>query len=389
MIRGTIICLCLGSLITYTETVALQVASIALTAYEVISSGIDFIEKYVLGDPFGDSLQQLQRSIDLIHTKLDYLTDVVDRLLQLVKELPYTLRITEHVEKIKSCTKDLNNFFSRPTNAAALGNLKKCYDIMENVRSIGSYLSGGAIAGSPPLFDLYRQKEGTYHGETIKNMFTYLYTHFINGCAVVVTAEGSIYHGSSRFYQKECKATVGAIQNYMKNFFSKCIREMCPHFISTAKATLLKASDSTSAHIAMSGAFPWFQFLVLKTSTTNPNITDDGTFKMKSNNFAGTQTYRLFWTDSFVRFQRDGTGATLEITIDKNHLVNSYYGNLNITANQQVSKMQFKAYTTDTSIDHCDYSTGVNPAHRFKSDKSTCLLGILLTLCIISIPHIE
>ncbi|XP_063413891.1 uncharacterized protein LOC134696164 [Mytilus trossulus] len=386
MIRGIIIYLVLGAIIPHTETV-LTVVDIALQAYDVISFGVDFIEKYVLGDPYSDSLQQLQRSIDLIHTKLDYLTDVVDRLLQLVKELPYTLRITEHVEKIKSCTTDMNNFFSRPTNAAALENLQKCYDIMVNVRAIGNYLSGGAIAGSPPLFDMYRQKEGTYHGETIKNMFTYLYTYFINGCAVVVTAEGSKYHGSSKFYQQECKAKVGAIQNYMKTFFSKCIREMCPHFISTATAKLSEISDSTSAHLAMTDAFPWFQFLVLQTSTTNPNITEDGTFKMKSKNFAGTQTFHLFWTDSFVRFKRQGTGATLDIAVDTNHLVNSYYGNLDMTTNQQGSMTHFISFTTDTSIDHCNYVTGVNSAHRFKSENSTCLLGIFFTLFIISITY--
>ncbi|CAC5403820.1 unnamed protein product [Mytilus coruscus] len=320
-----------------------ETTQIALNAYDVISAGIDFVEKIVIGDPFTAALQELKQSINLIHTKLDYLTDLVERLLQLVKELPYTLRIAQHVEKINSCTNDLNNFLAKPTNVAAVNNLKQCLNIMENVRAIGNYLSGGVIAGSPPSLIYIDKKQGTYNGETIHNMFTYLYTHFINGCTIAVTAEGLTYLGSATLFRNECKTKIGAIQTYMKNFFSKCIREMCPHFISTAKIKLSKVSDSTSAHIAMSDAFPWFQFLALKTRTTDPNITDDGTFKMKSNNFAGTQTYRLFWTDSFVRFQRDGTGATLDITVDTNHLVNAFYGNLNLTTNQQGSIMHFKA----------------------------------------------
>lgn len=388
MISGVIICLLLCSAISITETVVIQIAKIAQEAYSVISAGIEFVEKIVSGDPFSQiqaSLQELRRSINIIHTKLDYLTGLVEELLQRVKELPYNLRITQHVEKIKSCTDDLNNFMSKPTNTAARENLEKCYNIMENVRSIGNYLSGGVIAGSPPIFDLYRQKQGTYDGVTIQNMFTYMYTHFINGCAIVVTAEGLKYLMSASLYHNECKAKVGAIHSYMKNFFSKCIREMCPVFVSAAKGKLSKVYDSSSAHTALSDAFPWFQFLALQTRSTKPDVTDVGTFKMKSHTIASTQTYQLFWTDIFVRLQRIGPGMKINITVNRNELASSFYGNVNLTTNVKESSMQFIAYTSDTSIDHCDYNTGVNSAQSSRLDLPMCFFVIILSFFCLSI----
>lgn len=67
-------------------------------------------------------------------------------------------------------------------------NKRGSYDIIGNVRAIGGYLSGHAIVGLPPFFELYRHKDGYYRGPAIKTMFQYLYTYFIDGCTIVVTA---------------------------------------------------------------------------------------------------------------------------------------------------------------------------------------------------------
>lgn len=201
----------------------LQVPEIAFLAYDVISLWIDFIDRLTTGDDLGrvqESIDNLQKSVNEIHGKLDYTTQLVEHLINLMNQQPYKISLSQHVEKIKSCKIDLENVLQKPTSTAARENFQKCYDIIGNVRAIGGYLSGHAIVGLPPFFELYRHKDGYYRGPAIKTMFQYLYTYFIDGCTVVVAAERYSFYRSSTINKDECLKTVADINSYIRNIFT-------------------------------------------------------------------------------------------------------------------------------------------------------------------------
>lgn len=191
-----------------------KVKEVADLAFEVISLSIDFIDQLTSGDDSNTiqkSIKNLQSSVDKLHEKLDYTTQLVESLISLINEQPYKISISQHIEQIKSCKTDLENVLETPNSIAARENFRKCYVIMNNVRAIGGYLSGQAIIGLHPFFESYRHKDGYYNGYAIKTMFQYLYTHFVDGCTVVVTAERIQFNQTSTIYKDECWKTVSEI----------------------------------------------------------------------------------------------------------------------------------------------------------------------------------
>ena len=346
----------------------LPVQEIALLAYDVITLGIDFVDRVNSGndlEQIQDSINSLQNSVDEIHEKLDYTTKLVEQLIDLMNEQPYKISLSQHIEKIKSCRTDLGNFMKQPTSLAARANFRKCYDIMQNVRAIGRYLSGYAIVGLPPLFELYRHKDGHYRGSAIKTMFQYLYANFIDGCAVVVSAERDAYCHSSPIFKNECWKTVKDINSYMRGFYQKCIAQSCSSFLSHAERLLNSPAvvDVSSANKVLETNYPWLQFLVLQTSTSHSILENNGTFFLNSENFASQKKLRVFWTDSFVSFTKNssaiGTRQVLNVTFPYNEYVGSSFGmNISKSINLDRKMISFTGYTSDNTMDNCQYDSG-------------------------------
>lgn len=344
---------------------ALKVKEVAELAYNVISLSIDFIDKLTSSDDANkveESIKSLQSSVDKLHDKLDYTTQLVENLINLINEQPYKISLSQHIEKIKSCKTDLENVLQTPTSNAARENFRKCYNIIDNVRAIGGYLSGQAIIGLHPFFELYQHKEGYYRGFAIKTMFQYLYTYFIDGCSVVVTAERIEFNQSSTLYRDECWKTVADINSYMKGFFRKCIMHSCSWFLPQA-TTLLKNPEivnASSANNVLQNNFPWFQFFVLEFSTSDSNLNNIGTFLVNSETFSLQKTYRVFWTDSFVSFSQNRSTVKeqdLQIPISICNYEGSSYGiNLSKQLYLEEKLFSFVAFTSNDTMDGCQYS---------------------------------
>eukprot|EP00105_Crassostrea_gigas_P033954 XP_019918102.1 PREDICTED: uncharacterized protein LOC105348796 [Crassostrea gigas] len=345
----------------------LLVPDIAFLAYDVITLGIDFIDRLTSGDDLGkvqESIDNLQNSVNELHGKLDYTTQIVEHLIHLMNQQPYKISLSQHVEKIKSCKTDLENVLQKPTSTAARENFRKCYDIIGNVRAIGGYLSGHAIVGLPPFFELYRHKDGYYRGPAIKTMFQYLYTYFIDGCTVVVAAERLAFCRSSTLYKEECLKTVADINSYIRNFYRKCITQSCYWFHSQATELFNRPEvvDVSSANNVLENNFPWFQFLVIQSSASDSTVDNDGTFHVNSKTFAVQKTYHIFWTDSFVRFVKnstDGNKQFINVTISHGDYVGSSYGmNLSKQSDLAQKQISFVGYSSDHNMDTCQYPQG-------------------------------
>lgn len=345
----------------------LQVPEIAFLAYDVISLWIDFIDRLTADDDLGrvqESIDNLQKSVNEIHGKLDYTTQLVEHLINLMNQQPYKISLSQHVEKIKSCKIDLENVLQKPTSTAARENFQKCYDIIGNVRAIGGYLSGHAIVGLPPFFELYLHKDGYYRGSAIKTMFQYLYTYFIDGCTVVVAAERYSFYRSSTINKDECLKTVADINSYIRNFYRKCITQSCYWFHSQTTELFKRPEvvDVSSANNALQNNFPWFQFLVIQSSASDSTVDNDGTFHVNSKTIAVQKTYHIFWTDSFVRFVKNSTGGNkqfINVTISHGDFVGFSYGmNLSQQSDLAQKQISFVGYTSD-HVSRIGWSTAI------------------------------
>lgn len=330
---------------------------IAFLAYDVITLGINFIDRLTSGETVQESINNLQTSVNELHHQLQYTTQLVELLIELTKEQPYKLALSQHIEQIKSCKVDLDNVLQQPNSKAALENFKKC-NIIGNVRAIGGYLSGHAVVGSPPFFELYRHKGGYYKGLAIKTMFHYLYSYFIDGCTVVVAAERIAFGKSSKIYRDECWKTVEDINSYMKDFYRKCITASCPWFYSQARELLNKPEivNISSANDALQNNFPWYQFLVVATDST---VTNNGTFALQTDTFTAKRTYQVFWTDSFVSFTKSNTNENqtfISIPILICDYEGSSYGmNLSKLIYLEEKLFSFIGYTSNKTMNTCIY----------------------------------
>lgn len=350
---------------------ALKIKEVAELAYNVISLSIELSDKLNSNDDLQrsrveESIKNLQNSVHEIHSKLDYTTQLVENLINLINEQPYKISLSQHVEKIKSCSTELENILQQPTSTAARENFRKCYNIIDNVRAIGGYLSGHAIIGLQPFFELYRHKEGYYRGLAIKTMFQYLYTYFIDGCTVVVTAERIAFNQSSTLYKDECWKTVADIYSYMKGFYRKCIMQSCSWFLSQATDLLKRPEivDASSANNVLQNNFPWFQFFVLGFFTSNSTLNNMGTFFVNSKTFDlhKQKRARVFWTDSFVAFAQNRSTENeqdVHIPISICNYEGSSYGmNLSRLLYLDEKLFSFVGFTSNITMDVCQYSQG-------------------------------
>lgn len=343
---------------------SIKVKDVAALATNVIGMSIKFADQLSSGNDFEkmqESIKQLQSSVQKLQDKLDYTTQLVEHLIDLIKEQPYKISLSQHVEKIKSCKTDLENVLQSPTSTAAQENFQKCYNIIENVRAIGGYLSGYNIIGLPPFFELFRHKDGYYGGLAIKTMFQYLYSYFVDGCTVVVTAERIAFNRSSTLYKEGCLKKIEDINSYMEEFYRKCITRSCSWFHSQTTDLLNEPEikDASSAYNALQDNFPWFQFLVIEHTGSDPAVLNYGTFHLISKTYKMQKTYQVFLTNSFQSFSDYNT-------TENEHLVNvtikicEYEGSSNgMNLSKQVyleeKLFSFVGFTSNYTLDACDY----------------------------------
>lgn len=372
----------------------LNVKEVAELAYDVITLSIDFIDKLNSNDDLEkvqESIKNLQNSVEELHDKLDYTTQLVEKLVNLINEQPYKISLSQHIEKIKSCKTDLENVIQQPSSPAARENFRKCDKIIDNVRAIGGYLSGQTILGLNSFFELYRQKEGHYRGLAIKAMFQYLYTHFIDGCTVVVTVERITFNESSKLYKDECWKMVADINSYMKSFYRKCISQSCSLFLSEATGLLKNPEivNASSANNVLQDNFPWFQFFVLQTTTSNSTVKNNGTFLVNSKTFALHKTYRVFWTDSFVTLDQnrsDENQQDIQIPISICDYEGSSYGmNLSKLLYLDEKLFSFVAFTSNNTMDACQYSQGSHGASSTSLPPKLTMVSMFFYLAFISL----
>lgn len=136
-------------------------------------------------------------------------------------------------------------------------------------------------------------------------MFRYLYTNFIDGCTLAVAAERMLYNGTSTLYRDECWKTVEDINSYMRHFYRKCITNSCSSFLSQVTKLFQESEirNVSAAYETLEKNFPWFQFLVIESSTSASIMKNNGTFVLNSKTFpVYEKTFHVFWTDFRCRF---------------------------------------------------------------------------------------
>lgn len=346
----------------------LKLKKVAENAIAVIKSSIDFIKEIITENDSENSKEQLHNRLDNLHRKLEYTNEKVDELFDVIKQQSYKILITGHVNQIRSCMTDFNIFLQKPNSTAARENFGKCYNIIDNVRVIYDYLSGHPIIGLPPFFELYRHKDGYYHGLAIKTLFQYLYRHFIDGCTALVAAERFKYNQSSTLYSDECLKMVENINSYMESLYRKCFDASCPWFLSQVAELLRRPEivDVSSALKILQDNFPWLRFKLFKTNNFKSDIENKGTFPLNFYTFPFLDGYiQLFWTESSVSF--DKTNKTenalfVNLTISISEPMGSSNGmELSKELHEEEKLYTFVGYTTDRSNDTCEYKQRLNP----------------------------
>lgn len=346
----------------------LKVKKVAEIAIEVIQSSIEFIIEVITDNNSENSKAQLHNRFDNLYSKLDYTTEKVEELFDVIDQQTYKVSFTPHINRIKSCMTDFDNFLQKQNSTAARDNFGKCYNIIDDVRALFNPLSGHSIIGLRPYFELYRHKDGYYNGLAIKTLFQYLYRHFIDGCTGLVAAERFKFNQSSTLYRDECLKMIEDINLYMESFYRKCSEASCPWFLQHVTELLRRTEivDVSSALKTLQDNFPWSNFFLVKTKKFKSGIKNKGTFPLKFHTFPVLDGHiQLFWTESSVSFDKSNkTGNALFVNLTISiceHMRSSNGMDLSKELHEEDKLYSFVGYTTDRSNDTCDYKQRLTP----------------------------
>lgn len=341
----------------------LNIKEIGNLAYKVINLSLKFVDSLVPGDDSETAngpIKKLLSAFEKLYNKLDYSFHEVER-------QPYKIVLSRHTDKIESCKNDHKNMLQQPSSIAAIENFKKCDDIMHDARAIGRYLSGHSLIDLKPILEYY-MKDNICNGLQIKNMFQYLYTFFIDGCNIAVTHERITFNQSSTLYKDECIQMVDDIESYTRYFFGRCIKASCSSFYEQVEK-LLKGKDIlnvSSANKALENNFPWFQFLVIESSSAHSSVENNGTFPANSHIFAIKNIYHVFWADSFASFAENKTTENdtfVNVTISICDYLDSSYGmNLSQKGYVYAKLITFVGFRSNNTIDTCKYEESTSRA---------------------------
>lgn len=348
-------------------------------AYKVINLTLDFIDHLKFeGDPDKDERQQeLINKMDIMHDKFDYFQHMAEK-------QPYKIVLSRHINKIESCKIDHRNFLQQPTSIAAIENLKKCDDIILDARTLWRYLSGHSILGLKPIFEYYT-KDKSCNGLQINNMFQYLHTVFVDGCAIAVTNERIAFNQSSTLYRDECLQMVEDIEQYIRYFFDQCTNMSCSTFDEQVTQVLNgpEIVNTSTAITALEDNFPWYIFLAIESSSADSVIANNGTFALNSKTVVIEGIcYHIFWTNFYVRFTKNKTSTNdtfVKVTISSCDYLGSSSG-MNLSEKEYFNEKRktFFGFTSNDTSDSCQYLHGSKGSSSASSVEKLSFVSMIL-----------
>lgn len=307
-------------------------ATIFNTILKATVSAVDLIREVI--DMFTTSKEEKQ--LEELTKEMSTLKKTIDlnnsRMLQMIKENSYKTILTFHIDKIESCEKDYFNYQANKS-IVARKNLEKCHDVIDNVRTLGKYLSGESIIRTPPLFDLYKDANGVCDGAVIDGVFKYVFTNLAVGCSVVRTTEPLISGHDTNLYGTECESVMNKVLKYMESVYKGCAMKSCITFHSNVQRQLAKYPSITlvALHEKLSEMYPWFNFLVFKMAKGG-KATPNGNFSSGHKDDIWLQGYRydIFYFDALVQISQQNQIYLISIEIHKNFLQGYHFGNLSL-----------------------------------------------------------
>lgn len=354
-------------------------------AVDVIKFSLQFSKEIRAGNDLKEiqkSINELNTKINKLHDKLDYVVKEVDRLTELIKEQTQQILIIPKINNIKSCTKDLDNILNQPNSTAARNNFQRCNNIIAEVRAINNFLSGH----SQSILERFRHKDGSCNGQSMKTMHNFLYRYFIDGCVVAVAVEELRYNQTSDLDRTDCLKMVEETNVFMENLYRKCIMSSCQNFYSHATELLSgrEIVNITSAASVLHDHFPWFQFLVVESEAPNSIIENNGTFAINFKTFVMQKNYQVIWTDSFVSFSKYNkteNAFVVNVTISICDYMRSWNGmNLSRHLYEEEKLYSFFGYTSDHTLDKCNYTKRLDPPLSSSSKQELTLITFLFVL---------
>lgn len=352
-------------LTTSTECKTNLLKDITGFVYNFLTLGLDLSDRLQSNDALEkvqESINKLQRGIERVHSMLEYTKKLLEAAFRLIKVESYFNSFNRHIEIIDSCITDLQYVFKDPTDIVARENFQNCYNIMYNVRALGTCLCGNPKFGRKPLFDSFHNEDDSCKGEYIEMIFRALYAKFIDGCLVTSTAERMIHNNSSTLYRDECLGMNKNITDYMTNFYGKCINLSCSSFHSHVSTLLknLEKVDSSTVYNVLQRNYPWLQFNVIEVGREEDLVENNGTFYLNSGIFVvKNKTFLVFWTDDFVKFSKHRAIENqkyVNITVSYCDFESWFLGmNLSYENPLETKRINAFGYTSDQTIDTCEY----------------------------------
>lgn len=335
-------------------------------SYEIITLGLDVIDKLKSGDEIEvqESINDLQKTMDELHKKLDDNTQLVNKLICSVEELPHRTVFLHNIENIESCRTDFENVLKNPFDIMVRENFEKCYDIKNNVRGIGKYLTGEATIDSRTIYEFTCDEDGLDKGQNIERRFNYLYSHYIDGCTVLVTAERLASQNKSTTLRDECWKTIEKINSSKNLYYQTSINKSCPSLYKQA-SELCNGLETINAFTVLDRLqrnFPYFQFAVVQSKDSASTVKNTGNFVLNVMILVvGGKTFHVFRTDSFVSFDKDKTTENqqfVNVTISFDDYEDLSYGmNLSEDTSREKKLVSISGYTSDQATDkQCTHS---------------------------------
>lgn len=385
--------LCLLFMIIHSTTCKfLPIKDIAIFSYEIITQGVDVIDRLKSGgdiEKIQESINHLQKSIQELHKNLDDNTQLVNKLICEVKEQSHKTVFLENIEHIESCITDLENVLENPFDIIVRENFKNCYDIKKNVRGIGKYLTGETTIESRTIYEFTCDEDGLEKGQNIERRFNYLYSHFIDGCTVLVTAERLKSQNKSTTLRDECWKTIEKINSSKNIYYEKSINKSCSTLYKQSNELFNGQTTILNVYTILDGLqrnFPYFQFIVVESKDSASTVNNTGNFYLNAMKFVvGGRTFHVFRTDCFVSFDKDKTTQNqqfVNVSISFDDYEDLSYGmNLSENTSREKKLVSIIGYTSDETIDtQCTYLQGPKALSTASSTENSLanLFSILL-----------
>nr|XP_022286611.1 uncharacterized protein LOC111099583 [Crassostrea virginica]XP_022286612.1 uncharacterized protein LOC111099583 [Crassostrea virginica]XP_022286613.1 uncharacterized protein LOC111099583 [Crassostrea virginica] len=254
----------------------------------------------------------------------------ISSLFERLDKLTYQNALTGYINKIDSCQTDHFNYVANPSEESR-NNLLKCTDIMESVRPLGKYLSGGKILDAPLLFDLYKNREGICDGPAMESTYKTLFADYAIGCNVASTL-ARIEHGrNASLYAMECNDTMSQIIDYVKRLYHTCAPPSCRIFHCSVQKLFSKdfPASPDDLHKKLSEMYPWFNFLIFEFEKRGKTTVGGKFFARHDDDHEGPKgtMYEIFFFDGFKPLTKEEHSLSLVIQVSRKSLIDLSFGN--------------------------------------------------------------